>query len=232
MDDRFNPFFSRYEAILQQADDAFSKVAAEYPDCVKCHVGCADCCYALFDLTLIEALYINHQFLTRLPPDQQEPIREKANRADRQAYKIKRDAYKRVEAGESEASILSRMAQERIRCPLLNDEDRCDLYAYRPATCRFYGVPTSIHGQGHTCGLSGFTEGVAYPTVKLDLIQDALVRISQDLVVAIESRYVKMGELLVPLSMAIITDYNDTYLGLPGAGEDTAPEASSRHGGR
>ncbi len=235
MDDRFFPFFARYEAILKQADDAFAKVAAEYPGCVKCRIGCSDCCYALFDLTLIEALYINHQFLTQIPPGQQESLREKANRADRQSYKIKRDAYKRMEAGEPEADILSRIAQERIRCPLLNNDDKCDLYKYRPATCRFYGIPTSIHGRGHTCGLSGFSEGVAYPTVKLDLIQNALIRISEDLLAAIGSRYVKMTEMLVPLSMAIITDYNDVYLGLPGTKDDAsepAPESATRHGGR
>ena len=59
MDFDFTPYFKRYESLLELADQAFQRVSKEYPESVKCRSGCSDCCHALFDLTLIEALYIN-----------------------------------------------------------------------------------------------------------------------------------------------------------------------------
>jgi len=220
------PFFEKYEALLKTADDIFNQVAEKYPQEVNCKQGCADCCYALFDLTLVEALYMKHHFDRCFEGLEREKRLEIANRIDRQLYKIKRRAYKELEAGRSEEDILNELAEKKIRCPLLNEQDLCDLYAHRPITCRFYGIPTSIAGKGHTCGLSGFVEGEAYPTVKLEMIQKKLYEISAEIVQDIKSRYARMGEMLVPLSMALLTEYDEEYLGVKGAkGESNIDES-------
>ena len=65
MDFDLTPYFKRYEALLSLADQLFEKVSQQYPECMRCKIGCSDCCHALFDLTLIEALYINHKFSER-----------------------------------------------------------------------------------------------------------------------------------------------------------------------
>ena len=213
------PYFKQYEVLLKTADDIFRKVKNEYPGEVKCKQGCADCCYALFDVTLIEALYIKHHFEKRFEGVEREKRVEVASRIDRRLYKLKRKANKDLEAGREETDILQDLAGKKVQCPLLNTQSRCDLYEYRPITCRLYGIPTSIAGEGHTCGLSGFLKGVAYPTVKLDIIQNKLFELSSELVVSIQSRYSRMGEMLVPLSMALLTEYDDVYLGVKGAGE-------------
>jgi hypothetical protein len=90
----------------------------------------------------------------------------------------------------------------------------CDFYEYRPITCRLYGIPTSIGGIGHTCGKSGFVEGQQYPTVNLDIIQKKLYEISAEFVSRIKTKYVKMAEMIVPLSMAILTEYDENHLGI------------------
>jgi len=215
------PYFKQYEALVETADELFNKVSQEYPDEVKCKQGCADCCYALFDLTLIEALYIKHHFKACFEGVEYEKRLEIANKIDRELYKLKRKAYKELEAGREEADILREMAEVKVKCPLLNDQNTCDLYAHRPITCRIYGIPTSIAGEGHTCGLSGFLQGSAYPTVKLDIIQNKLFEISAALVADIQSRYSRMGDMLVPLSMVLLTEYDDVYLGVKGADEET-----------
>jgi hypothetical protein len=96
----------------------------------------------------------------------------------------------------------------------LTDQDLCELYEYRPLTCRFYGIPTAIGGQGHTCGLSGFEEGEKYPTVNLDNINARLQEISAELVNDLQSRYIKLADMLVPLSTVLVTDYDEVYLGV------------------
>ena len=210
----FTVFYEKYESLVNLVDEAFEKVRHDYEDCVTCHQGCSDCCHALFDLTLIEAMYINDRFRKTLPEDVRTPIMEKANTVDRQLAKLKRKAYKRVQGGVEESVIVEEMAEVRMRCPLLDESDLCTLYAYRPITCRIYGAPTSINGKAHTCGLTGFDPGLTYPTIKLEAIQGRLFAISGELVRAVNSKYVKMDTMLVPLSMALITDYTDEYLGI------------------
>jgi Fe-S-cluster containining protein len=209
----FTPFFKKYEVVSGAAEEVYKRVKKEYPECIRCKTKCSDCCYALFDLTLIEALYLNHRFNEKFEGKEKDVLINKSNKADREIYKIKRKAHKELEAGKDEAEIIEAMAKERIRCPLLNEDDMCDLYEYRPVTCRLYGIPTLINGRGHTCGFSGFVEGKEYPTVNLDIIQNRLYQISAELVKEIKTRYVKMDQMLVPLSMAVITVYDEKYLG-------------------
>ena len=209
------PFFKEYEKLVSVVDDTFNRVKNEYPECVKCKIECADCCHALFDLTLIEAIYINHYFQKTLTGAEKEKLIETSNRVDREIFRIKKKACKDLESGKNESELLNEMATKRIKCPLLNDDNKCALYQYRPITCRLYGIPTSIGGQGHTCGLSGFVEGQQYPSVNLDKIQNRLYEISNRLTRTIKSKHIKMGEMIIPLSMAILTEYDNDYLGLP-----------------
>ena len=210
----FTSYFEKYEALVAQADGAFDRVKNTHADCVKCEEKCADCCFALFDLTLIEALYIHHKFNEKYQGSEKAELLEKSNRADRRIYKIKRKAYSDLQAGKNEGEILAAMAFERVRCPLLNEKELCDLYEYRPITCRFYGVPTAIGGAGHTCGKSGFKQGEKYPTVNLDAVYSQLQQISAELLRDIQSKNIKLADLLVPLSSAVILDFDDVFLGI------------------
>ena len=212
--------FKKYEAIVNQVDSVFKKVQEQYPDCVKCKLECSDCCHALFDLSLVEALYINNKFLEELEIQKRAEIMEDANRTDRKIHQLKRSAFKSIESGKkSEEQILFEMAAERIKCPLLNEQNRCGLYNFRPITCRLYGIPTSFSGRGHTCGLSDFKEGESYPTVNLDAIHSKLYELSQEIVMVLKSKHVKMADILMPLSMALLTVFNEEYLGV-GDGKD------------
>jgi Fe-S-cluster containining protein len=118
------------------------------------------------------------------------------------------------EKGENEVKVLASVGAERVRCPLLNREELCDLYSCRPITCRLYGIPTAIRGMGHTCGKSGFKEGVQYSTVNMDKIYDKLYQISAELVAFIKTKHPKMADILMPVSMALLTEFNNEYLGI------------------
>lgn len=215
MDFDFEPFFSEYERLSLAAEETFKRIQREHEGCVKCKIQCTDCCYALFDLSLVEALYINHRFNEVISEEnKRHQILERANLSDRKVHKIKRRAYKEYETGRNEDELLEQIAKEKVRCPLLSDEDKCDLYVFRPITCRLYGVPTAIGGKGRTCGKSDFKKGESYSTVNLDIIHEKLYEISAELAKALRSRYAGLGEMLVPLSMALLTEYDDAYLGV------------------
>lgn len=228
----FMPYFEKYEKLVAASDAAFERVKQAHAECVKCKEGCADCCHAVFDLTLIEALYINHRFNQQFKANAKTEVEEKANRTDRQLSKIKRRAQEDLLAGKPEAEILADLARERVRCPLLNSRDLCDLYEHRPLTCRFYGIPTAIGGGGHTCGLSGFKEGETYPTVNLDAIHARLQELSAELIRDLKSRHIKLADILVPLSTALITEYDEIYFGFKEDPTDEPPprrQRSRRH---
>jgi Fe-S-cluster containining protein len=212
----FEIFFKKYETLVQASDKIFEQVKKDYPECVKCVEGCSDCCHALFDIVLVEAIYINHKFREKYQGAELEAYLEKINSIDRQIYKLKKKAFKEQQEGKDEDQILNEMAEVRVRCPLLNDSHRCDLYEYRPITCRLYGIPTAIGGRGHTCGLSGFEEGKNYPTANMDVFHKAMLKISQELVTTIGSKYYGLPEMLVPLSTALLTTYDEEYLGISG----------------
>ena len=209
----FGPYFMKYEALSQAADQVFERVRQEFPECVQCKQECSDCCYALFDVTLIEALYLNEKFKAKYSGDEREALLEKANRADRTIHKLKRDAYRDLKDGKPEDEILTALGAERVRCPLLNAQDLCELYDHRPITCRLYGIPTSIGGKGRTCNISKFEDGKPYPTADIDKIHGRLQEISAELLRDIRSANVKLADILMPLSMALMTTFDDAFLG-------------------
>ncbi|MBW2107423.1 MAG: YkgJ family cysteine cluster protein [Deltaproteobacteria bacterium] len=210
----FSKTFERYKALVQEVDKIFSGMQASHGDCVRCDVRCSDCCHAVFDVTLIEAVFINHHF-NRLAEKDRERILERAETADRKYYQIKRRLKKMyVDQGQSPDQVFSQLARERVRCPLLNEDSLCDLYVYRPITCRVYGIPTAIGGKAHICEKAAFKSGVAYPTVNLDRMNDRLFELSRALLEEIGSKNPKLCMSLVPPSAALMTDYDEKYLGV------------------
>ena len=157
-----------------------------------------------------------------LSRERQVEILKRADFADRKAYKLKRELARRARNGESPSDILQYAAELRIRCPLLDDDQRCALYDFRPLTCRLYGIPVNIEGSSHTCGLSAFEAGGAYPAVQLEKIQTRLQQISSALAEGLGSRYSELGQMLVPVSSALLTDYSPEYLGLVAEREEGA----------
>ena len=215
--------FTRYEALRAEVDDLFGKVRGDYPQCVVCKEGCSDCCHALFDLSLVEAMYLHKAFEAAFAyGPERSAILERASDIDRLITRIKRDLYRAEKDGESPEQIMERAAQVKLRCPLLDDNNQCLLYHARPITCRLYGVPTAIAGQGHVCGFSGFEKGKPYPTIHMDKIQNRLEDLSRDVAKTVQSRFKELHEVYVPLSMALLTRYDEAYLGIGPAKKEEA----------
>jgi Fe-S-cluster containining protein len=206
--------FVKYEAVVSMVDQVFDRVKKEYPKEVFCREKCSDCCYAIFDLTLIEALYLNHKFNEKFSGTEKADLIAIADKTDRALVKMKRDAYKKVKDGADQLEIVGRMSQERVRCPLLGDNNLCLMYENRPITCRVYGIPTSTAGASHICGRTNFVQGKAYPTLNMDKIYTQLQLLSAELVKEINSTNIRMHELLIPVSMAMVTLFNDEFLGV------------------
>lgn len=227
--------FEAYEKLASYAEALFTQVRQLYLDCVTCKSGCSDCCHAIFDLSLVEAMYLNHRFISTFTYGaKRSAIMQAAAEVDRPLTKLKRHYYEEVRdrsrkvlatSGSAEKSaeevvyqafgqIMEDAAKARVRCPLLLSDDTCALYDARPITCRLYGVPTVIDGKAHVCGKSGFNIGEAYPTVQLDKIQNQLETLSLEIQQNVHSSYSELHKVYVPVSMALLTNYDANYLGI------------------
>lgn len=210
--------FDDYARLQAKADNLFGLVGEAHPAEIRCTLGCSDCCYALFDLSLIEAMALNMAFNAKFGfGAARSIILNAAGEADRQTVLLKRGYYNLAKAGTTGEEVLRQAAQARIRCPLLGDDNACLLYDERPITCRVYGAPTAIHGKGHACSKSGFAPGQQYPTIALDRIQDKLAALSRSIGTRLGSRFKEIHNVYIPISMAILNRYDDTYLGLADA---------------
>ncbi|MDL2285617.1 YkgJ family cysteine cluster protein [Desulfovibrio sp. OttesenSCG-928-F07] len=216
----FSAVFAKYEALRDGVDSLFKQISADFSDCVNCAEGCSDCCHAMFDLPLIEAMYINSKFTEQFGfGAERSTILEQADKADRQAFKFKRKIFKESQEGRDSNEIMQDAARERVRCPLLGDDHRCRMYEFRPLTCRIYGVPVNIGGTSHSCGKSSFKPGGKYPAVSLEAINNRLMELSKEITDLTNGAYSELHNVFVPLSMALLNKYDEEYLGLKKAKE-------------
>jgi len=179
--DPLNPTlnFEPYLVLRSEVDRLFETVRSRHADLVRCRLGCDDCCYAVFELTPVEAAYVHAAFQSELPRAERRKALRKADRSQEQLRSLYlKTREKPISGNEMQLEI----ARARVECPL-HHEHRCILHQHRPITCRVYGVPTVVRGKGVTCGKSGFEPGVTYPTVNLDVIQKRLLLLSRDLLV-------------------------------------------------
>lgn len=211
--------FTSYEHIAKEADALFSHINSLHPHCAKCKPGCSDCCHALFDLSLVEAMYINQAFKKAFPHGlKRSKILENASEIDRKLTRAKREMFEAEKNGESIGQIMNRASTLRAPCPLLDENDQCLLYEARPITCRLYGAPLAIGDESHVCGFSGYVQGQNYPAVQLSKIQKRLEDLSRQIARESGSRF-DLHEVYVPLSMALLTKYDAAYLGIGNAQE-------------
>lgn len=207
--------FADYERLTAEADRVFDTVKSLCPTEVACARECADCCHAPFDVTLVEALHLNRVFNERYPKgDARYDLVEAANRSDREHYRLKHKAWKAHKRGVSDETIVLDIAKERVRCPMLSGDDLCLVYDVRPVTCRLYGAPQDIGGSLKVCGKTGFTPGGKYPAVKTARLQERLFDLSRRIVERVGGRYDYLAEMLVPVSMAMLTRYDEKFFGL------------------
>ncbi len=64
--------------------------------------------------------------------------------------------------------------------------------------------------------------------MNMDVVFSQLQQISAELIRDLKSRYLKLADMLLPLSMALLTTYDDDYLGV-GEEKPTEPPPSKKH---
>jgi Fe-S-cluster containining protein len=204
-DDIFTHLFQRYELLVARADQAFHEMQKDYGSHITCELHCSDCCHAIFGLFLVEAAYLQQHF-NRLPRKEKQAALLRGQRWDKEY----RELEERLKVHAHDSQMVSHsLGRERIRCPLLTGRRECILYAYRPITCRVYGIPIVIQGKAHACGKAGFKSGDYYPSFNLDEVQRELHLLSRELLEGEGKKDLGSALLLISVSKAIQTPLKD-----------------------
>ena len=197
--------FKQYEELVNKADQAFQKMGQEYGSCIKCKRQCSDCCNAIFGLFLIEIAFIQHHF-SRLDGMVRQEVIVRADKAAEDLKKIE----EKLQAYDDDPQMKSyALSKERLRCPLLDVNQECTLYPFRPITCRVYGIPTAVQGKARVCGGGAFKKGESYPTFDLDGAYRTLYQLSKDLLAKAGLNNMEQASLLLSVSKAIKTPLKD-----------------------
>jgi len=205
------PLFHSYELLVDKAEAAFHETTVSHGQCVTCHRHCSDCCHAIFGLFLIEAVYLQGHF-ARLSDPLQERVLHRCRQADEELEDMKR----RFEAeGPDSQHAMNALARERMRCPLLDENQDCALYRYRPITCRVYGIPTAVHGKVRACGKNLFEKGKSYSVFDLDGSYRDLHVLSTELLKAEGQQDLERASLLISVSTALQTPRERLLSDLP-----------------
>ena len=199
------PLIRNYELLVDKADSAFQRMEKEHGSYIRCELHCSDCCHAVFGLFLIEAAYIREHF-DLIDEEQKRHAFLMGEIADRDLEKLQG----KLKTFENDPRMQTyTLARERIRCPLLDNQDECTLYHRRPITCRVYGIPTKIQGKVRVCGKGGFKEGETYPVFDLDGVYRDLFVLSKELLDEAGIDNADKASLLISMSKAIRTPLDD-----------------------
>lgn len=134
--------------LLQVVDDAMAEAARRAGSWLSCRPGCTECCHGPFPINRLDARRLR-EGMAALAAADPERAREAGSRARRQLPLLLEDFPGDAETGaladDDEESDPYFTRHGSLPCPALDPATGCcDLYAWRPLTCRTFGPPARI----------------------------------------------------------------------------------------
>jgi Fe-S-cluster containining protein len=144
--------------LLQIMDAALADAARRAGTWLACRPGCTQCCHGAFVINALDAarLKAGMEVLRASDPEKAEAVTRRARTwIEEQGLEFPGDTGTGVlgTSGEEQARF-EEFANE-AACPALNPATGlCDVYAWRPMTCRVFGPPTRVDaGMGNGAAL-------------------------------------------------------------------------------
>ena len=143
--------------LVQIVDAALADAARRAGNWLACRIGCTQCCHGVFAINALDAarLHAGMQVLHQTDPHKAEAVQTRAR-----AWIAE---YGSAFPGDLETGLLGESDGERERfeafaneaeCPALDRmTGHCDVYAWRPMTCRVFGPPVRTVNENGDEGL-------------------------------------------------------------------------------
>ncbi len=151
--------------LIQIVDAALAEAARKAGSWLACRPGCYECCIGPFAITALDARRLREGLAVI-------ESRVAASVLDRARASVAR--FERDYPGDTVARLLAEDdAGEAEPCPALDPETgTCDLYAWRPITCRTFGPAVRFNGESlavcELCYQGATPEEIAATAVDID----------------------------------------------------------------
>lgn len=144
-------------ALIQIIDANFADAARRAGQHLACRIGCTQCCHGAFVLNALDALRLRRgmEELHAAEPETAEAVERRAR-----AWIAEHGP---AFPGDAATGVLGASDEDRARfedfdrdapCPALDPlTGRCDVYPWRPVTCRVFGPPVRTVGEDGAEGL-------------------------------------------------------------------------------
>lgn len=143
--------------LVQIVDAALLAAEWRSGDWLICKPGCTPCCIGVFAIDQLDVLRLQDGLahLDRTDPVRAARVRQRAHESwERVAPKFPGDAQTGVLGDDDEAAEEFEEFADYEPCPALDsDRGTCDVYAWRPITCRVFGPPVRSEGGLGVCEL-------------------------------------------------------------------------------
>jgi Fe-S-cluster containining protein len=133
--------------VHEQASRWFERASASMLGVLPCRRGCSSCCVGLFAVTVLDADLLQRG-VQSLPPGTRREIQD---RARRQVATLEKE-FPRLALSpfvdhwtDAELDALADRFGD-LPCAALAPDGSCQVYAFRPMTCRTMGIPTESDG--------------------------------------------------------------------------------------
>jgi Fe-S-cluster containining protein len=149
------PLPQRDSELVQIMDSSLADAARRAGPWLACRIGCTQCCHGAFAINALDAERLRAGMETLRASD------------PRLSTEVERRARAWIEEhgaafpGDRSTGLLGTTAEDQVRfeefandapCPALDPATgRCDVYAWRPMTCRVFGPPVRV-GEGDALG--------------------------------------------------------------------------------
>jgi Fe-S-cluster containining protein len=136
---------SKDQKLIQIVDSALADVTSKSGAWLVCQPGCTQCCIGPFAINQLDALRLRRGLddLEKRAPERADGVRERAlDAVSRLGPEFPGDAATGLlDEGEDAARRFVDFANDEP-CPALDPETgNCELYEWRPMTCRIFGPP-------------------------------------------------------------------------------------------
>lgn len=133
------------EQLVQIVDAALADAVQRSGKWLPCRVGCTQCCIGVFAINQLDAARLKVGLAKLEVDDPRRALRLK-KRVQESVERLKQDFPGDLASGQLDESNAAQELFETYGndevCPVLDPETgACDLYAYRPMTCRVFGPP-------------------------------------------------------------------------------------------
>jgi Fe-S-cluster containining protein len=151
------PLPARDTGLVQIVDASLADAARRAGSFLACRIGCTQCCYGAFAINALDAARLR-EGMNALRSTNSSLAADLERRARDWLTEYGADF-----PGEPETGVLGTSPEDQTRfkdfannapCPALDvATGRCDVYAWRPMTCRVFGPPVRTAGDNGSEGL-------------------------------------------------------------------------------